>query len=240
MKLLPCLLFAASALPTLAQTQTKLNRSLQRELDSILVIDQKYRRYIAVTRNQRKADSLEKVLQLPKGQLFTYALTNMQRVDSSNLRRVEVIIQQHGYPGKALVGSPANEAVWYVVQHSDKIPKYLPLIKMAAEQKQIPFWMYAQMLDRQLMDAGKEQVYGTQAAGYRVLNKITGQPEQVMFLWPVAAPTRADERRHKAGFPETLAESARSLLNGPYKPVTLPYALQMQREAAELYKKQQK
>jgi hypothetical protein len=234
MKLPLFLLLIILALPALGQ-QTKLNRPLQRELDSIRTIDQKYRFLLAATRHQRKADSLETALHLPKGQLFTYALTHMQRVDSSNLRRMEVILQRYGYPGKSLVGTPANETAWYVIQHSDKIPQYLPLVKTAAEKGELPYWMYAQMLDRQLMQEGKEQLYGTQAAGYRVRNKQTGQPEQVMFLWPVSDPAHADVRRRKVGLTGTLAESAKSLV-GAYKPVTLEYAKQMQQEAEELAK----
>ena len=230
MKSLFCLGLVLATAPAFAQI--KLNLPLQRELDSILVQDQKYRYLMAGTRNG-KADSLEITLHIAKGQLFIYALTNMQRVDSSNLRRIEAIVRRYGYPGKSLVGTPANETVWYVIQHSDKIPKYLPLIKAAAEQKEIPFWMYAQMLDRKLMDEGQAQVYGTQGASYNVRNKTTNQPETVFLIWPIKDAAHVDERRRQAGSSNTLAENAASL-GIPYKPVSLNYAKQLAREAAQL------
>jgi hypothetical protein len=217
-------------LATSAFAQTKLNLRLQRELDSMQVLDRKYRRLIAATRNG-KADSVEATLHLAKGQLFTYALTHMLHVDSSNLRRVEVIMQRYGYPGKSLVGNPANEAAWYVIQHSNQIPKYLPQIKTAAEHGELPFWMYAQMLDRKLMDEGQPQLYGTQGASYNVHNKTTGQPETISFIWPVQDPAHANQRRRRAGFRNTLEKSSANM-GMPYKPITLPYAKAVQQQAA--------
>lgn len=237
MKLSLLLSFSTLALPALGQ-QARPNHPLQHELDSIRTVDQKYRFLLAATRHPHQADSLEQVLHLPKGQLFTYARSQMQRVDSSNLRRLEVILQRYGYPGKSLVGTPANETAWYVIQHSPKISQYLPLVKGAADKGELPYWMYAQMLDRQLMQEGKGQLYGTQAMSYRVRNKQSGQPEQVRFLWPVADTARANERRRQAGLSGTLAESARSL-TGAYQPVTLEYAKQMQQASAELAKQEQ-
>jgi hypothetical protein len=85
--------------------------------------------------------------------------------DSSNVKRVVVIIKQYGYPGKTLVGEPTNEAVFYVLQHSTVIDKYLPLIEKAVKEKQLPFHLYAMMKDRSLMYNKKEQIWGTQAKG---------------------------------------------------------------------------
>jgi hypothetical protein len=220
-----------------AFAQGKLNLRLQQELDSIQVLDRKYRRLIAATRSG-KADSVENKLHLAKGQLFNYALTNMLRVDSSNIRRVEVIMQRYGYPGKSLVGSPANETAWYVIQHSDKIPNYLPQIKTAAEHGELPFWMYAQMLDRKLMDEGKPQLYGTQGASYNVRNKTTGQSETISFIWPVQDPAHVNKRRRQAGFRNTLADSSADM-GMPYKPITLDYAKAVQQQAATEFEAQQ-
>ena len=230
MKLLLCLGLLAAALPTFAQRPRNLR--LQHELDSIRGLDQQYRHLLAAAR-RGKGDSLEAELHLPKGQLATYALANMQRVDSSNLRRVEEIIWRYGYPGKSLVGSPANTAAWYVLQHSDKIPQYLIWVKGAAEAGEIPYYLYAQMLDRKLMDDGQEQVYGTQAAGFTVLDHETGQRHTITFIWPIKDPKRVDKRRHEAGFPDTLAQSSADM-GIPYQPVSLEYALWLQDEAAKL------
>jgi predicted component of type VI protein secretion system len=57
-----------------------------------------------------------------------------------------------------------HESAWNIIQHSTKIVDYLPLIKNAAEHKELPFHLYAMMFDRDLSNKNKEQVYGTQAA----------------------------------------------------------------------------
>ncbi len=237
MKLLLSLSLALLALPALAQQQpTQLNPRLRHELDSIRVQDQQYRKIIARLR-KGKDDSLATALHLPPNQLYPYAIAHMHRADSSNLRRVEEIIWHYGYPGRSLVGSPTNEAAWYVIQHSEKIPQYLIWVKGAAEAGELPFRLYAQMLDRRLMDDGEEQVYGTQWAGYTVLDHATGKQHTIAFIWPIVDPKRVDQRRIRAGFATSLAQSA-DKLGIPYIPVTLEYALWLQQEAAELAKMQ--
>ena len=89
----------------------------------------------------------------------------MTRTDSTNTQRISQIISKHGCPGKSLVSTPTNEAAFYVIQHSQLIKQYLPLVKQAAEKGELSFRLYAMMLDRQLMFGGDEQVYGTQARG---------------------------------------------------------------------------
>lgn len=234
MKLLLSLSLALLALPALAQQQ--LNPRLRRELDSIKVQDQQYRKIMARLR-KGKADSLAAALHLPKAQLATYALSHLHRADSSNIRRVEEIIWRYGYPGKTLVGSPTNEAAWRVIQHSEKIPQYLIWVKGAAEAGEIPFYLYAQMLDRKLMDDGQEQVYGTQWAGYTVLDHETGRQHTIAFIWPISDARHVDQRRIRAGFATSLTQSA-DKLGIPYIPVTLEYALWLQQEAAALAKMQ--
>lgn len=109
-------------------------------------------------------------------QASAFLSRNMQRNDSSDLRRIVQILRQYGYPGKSLVGTPTNEAAFYVIQHAPlaTIDQYLPQIKQAAEKGELPFRLYAMMLDRQLMYKGHEQVYGTQGRGYMVENPTTG------------------------------------------------------------------
>jgi hypothetical protein len=230
MKLLLCLGLSIFSLSAFAQKP--FNRRLQHELDSIQGQDWRYRNMVGLL-HAGKADSLAQALHLPSSQLFAYARTQMHRADSSNLRRVEEIIWRYGYPGQSLVGSPANMAAWYVLQHSTKIPQYLVWVKGAAEAGEIPFRFYAQMLDRKLMDDGQEQVYGTQWAGYTVLDHATGKQHTIAFIWPVRDPTRVDKLRRQAGLTTTLAESS-AALGIPYQGVTLDYALWVQGEAEKL------
>jgi len=230
MKLLLSLSLALLALPALAQSP--LNLRLRHELDSIRVQDWRYRKILSRLR-QGKADSLAAALHLPEEELGDYAYTHMQRADSSNLRRVEDIIWRYGYPGKTLVGRPVNEAAWYVIQHSDKIAQYLIWVKGAAEAGEIPFYRYAQMLDRKLMDDGQEQLYGTQWGGYTVLDHATGKQQTIALIWPIKDASQVDKRRREAGFATSLAQSA-AKIGIPYIPVSLEYALWLQQEAAAL------
>jgi hypothetical protein len=232
MKLLLYLLLGLVTLPALGQGQRPLNRRLQHELDSIRGQDQRYRKLMARFR-RGKADSLATVLHVPKAQVASYVLAAMHRTDSTNLRRVEDIIWRYGYPGKSLVGSPTNEAAWAVLQHSYKIPQYLVWVQGAAEAGEIPYPLYAQMLDRKLMDDGQEQLYGTQTTGYTVLDHATGRQRTIAFVWPIQDLAHVDKRRRQAGFTTTLAQSA-AAKGFPAQPATLEYALWLQQEAAQL------
>jgi hypothetical protein len=199
-------------LPQLAAAQAILNQPLKHELDSIYAVDQKWRSLLFDPHQRHRPDSLARALGVTRESLPTYIPRQMMRTDSTNLVRVKQILKQYGYPGKTLVGEPTNEAAWYVIQHSDDINQYLPLIKKAAGKGELPFYLYAQMLDRQLMRDGKAQLYGTQAFGYNVLNPKTGRREaQPPFVWPIRDAAGVNERRKKAGFPTTVEQNAANL-----------------------------
>ena len=224
MKAILCLLTGLSATPAFAQT--RLNLPLKRELDSLLVQDQKYRAVIG-PQPAHVTDSLATTLQVPKDQVTNQLITRMLLTDSSDSRRVSAIVRRYGYPGKSLVGTPTNEAVWYVIQHSNKIAAYLPLIKATAERGELPYYLYAKMLDRQLMYEGREQLYGTQGRSYNILNKSSGQREMTIFIWPIKDANQVNERRKKAGFPDTVEENA-ARLHIPYKAMTLEQAKKLE------------
>lgn len=201
-------------------SQSKINSALKKELDSIYIVDQKPREIFTSSLLQTHADSLAIVYNVPKDQLLGHLITKMNVTDSTNLLRVEQIIKQYGYPGISLVGTPTNEAVFFVIQHSKNIDEYLPLIKKAAEEKELKFSLYAMMLDRALMFKGKEQLYGTQVMGFEVVNEQTKQKEFVRFVWPIENPSEVNNRRKDAGFPVTVEENAKRL-GVDYKVLTL-------------------
>jgi hypothetical protein len=146
--------------------------------------------------------------------------------DSSNMLRIVKIIQQYGYPGKSLVGVPTNETAFYVIQHSRLIKQYLPLVKQAADKGELPFRLYAMMLDRQLMFEGKEQLYGTQASGYAAKDPTTGKEQQKFFIWPIKDAAGVNQRRRQAGFEQTVEENAKRL-GTTYRVLTLEQAKKM-------------
>jgi hypothetical protein len=210
-----------------ARAQTKVNLPLKHELDSIYVLDQKYRELLSVKLDSNKVDSLTKIYSVNKENLTNYIWKLQTEADSSNVKRVVEIIKQYGYPGKTLVGEPTNEAVFYVIQHSTVIDKYLPLIEKAAKEKQLPFHLYAMMKDRSLMYNKKEQIWGTQAKGMNVVNKETGKPKWAFFIWPITDPDNVNKRRKDAGFPQTVEENAKRM-GLTYKVYTLEQALKGQ------------
>jgi hypothetical protein len=218
----PLLLLLLGLLPLLAAAQTTpQNPRLKHELDSIYAVDQRWRSMLFDTRINRRPDSLARALGVTRESLPTYVPSQMLRTDSANQVRMKAILKQYGYPGTTLVGVPTNEAAWYVIQHSPDIDQYLPLIKKAAGKGELPFYLYAQMLDRQLMREGKEQRYGTQAMGYNVLDPLTGRREaQTPFVWPIKDAAEVNERRKKAGFTTTVEQNATNL-GIPYRMVTL-------------------
>lgn len=197
-----------------------INTQLKKELDSMYVLDQKYRELMQIKQDPKKADSLAKVYRVNPEDLSDHLWNRQNAVDESNIERVEAIIKQYGYPGQTLVGSPSNEAVFYVIQHSEKIDQYLPLVEKAAQEKQLPFKLFAMMKDRSLMQNEKEQIYGTQASGFSAMNKATGKAEWTWIIWPIADPANVNKRRKEAGFDQTVEENAKRL-NVDYKVLTI-------------------
>ena len=194
-----------------SQAQTKINHNLKTELDLILKSDQILREYIdSETTENRKTEILKETGYSKEGFLGNiWGIINKQ--DSINLIKVEKIIAKYGYPGKTLVGEPTNEAVWYVIQHTGKIAQYFPLIEKAGVNNEIDFTKVAMMQDRLLTSQGKEQIYGTQGAGRRIINKETGKEQYFRYILPIKNPEGVNELRKNAGFTSTVEENAKRL-----------------------------
>ncbi len=209
--------------------QTSFNTTLKKELDSLKILDQKYR--ADLNANMRgKGDSLAVVYGVRKEDLNDYLWKLQGELDSLNTLKVEKIIEEYGYPGISLVGKPTNEVAFYIIQHSKVIDKYLPVFKEAAEKNELRFVLYATMLDRSLMFRDQEQIYGTQSSGMSVKNQTTGDWENLSFIWPIKDPSRVNERRKAAGFSQTVEESAKSL-GIEYKVFNLEEILKLRKEA---------
>lgn len=164
-----------------------LDLDLKRSLDSIMVLDQKYRS------NNPNPEDWEKQMV----------------IDSSNINYIGGLIEQHGYPGRSLVGEEAQHAAWYVIQHSNNIDAYIDLIEKAAKENELPYRQYAMMLDRHLMGQNKPQVYGTQGSSY-----FFGTPNQMSFIWPIKNVDSVDILRKEAGFESTMIANAKRMF-GP-------------------------
>ncbi|WP_312304687.1 DUF6624 domain-containing protein [Chryseobacterium sp.] len=203
------LLFLGLSSFLMSAQQEKLNETLKKELKDIYYWDQIYREYFdnsisAKRKSEIKNELFKKGVDTTK---MTWALAVEK--DSANMTRVEKIIAEYGYPGKTMVGEPENKTVWFVIQHSKKIGKYLPLIKEAGKKNEIPFRQVATMEDRYLMDQGKEQIYGTQ--GYGSFWNENGKDYKTEYIWPIKDPENVNKIRKEAGFTKTVEEYAKDI-----------------------------
>lgn len=213
-----------------ARAQGAPNAALKKELDSLFAADQRYRGFLMSKNLGGKGDSLARAWNVPREQVFNHLNREVDRIDSSNLQRIEQIIGQYGYPGKTLVGEPTHVAAFYIIQHSPKIKQYIPLIEAAARKGELPFHEYAKMQDRLLMQEGKEQIYGTQGRGFAQFGP-DGKPGPMQFIiWPIKDPKDVNRRRKEAGFTETVEENAQRL-GIEYKVLTLEEAKAMEKNA---------
>ncbi|SEF15130.1 DUF6624 domain-containing protein [Jiangella alba] len=113
--------------------------------------------------------------------------------DQERTDRLAEIVDEHGWPGSDLVGTDGASAAWVIAQHSDLDPEFqqraLELMRPAAEAGRADLGELAYLEDRVALNAGGEQVYGTQIAC------VDGVPEPA----PLADPETVDERRAEAG-----------------------------------------
>ena len=130
--------------------ESTINVALRNELIEIQKEDQKYR--MQMQEVERGSDEMDALWE------------KQSAVDEKNIKRIEEIIEKHGYPGKSLVGSQAMGAAFLVIQHADLSyqEKYLPLITEAAEKGEMQKSSLALLIDRVRMRNGEPQVYGTQ------------------------------------------------------------------------------
>lgn len=202
-------------LPAVKNAKPKLNLSLKQRLDSIAVLDQKYRKLMQ-TQSIDERKKLGESMGLSEAE-YSGDLSQMQSVlDSVNMVFVESYLLQNGYPGKSVVGEESSLVAWNVLQHNpDKIPLYLPLVKKAAEAGEIPKTSAAMMEDRYLMMEGKPQIYGTQGMSY--------DDARGSFIWPTENPETLNQRRKEAGFEETIEEYSKVLFGKDfvYEPRTM-------------------
>lgn len=220
------LLFTLSTF--LINAQQKVNEALKKELDEIMKVDQGYRMLFDTEITPEKKEKLLKDLNIDKEEFEKKNWQLVAEHDSLNMQKIENIIAQYGYPGKTLVGEPTNQAAWYVIQHSNKIGKYLPLIKEAGKKKEIPFTWVAMMEDRYLMNENKEQIYGTQGKGEMTKDK-DGKQVFINFVWPVKDPKNVNKKRKEAGFDSTVEENAQRMFGKDFKyePYTLQQVLEI-------------
>jgi peroxiredoxin/uncharacterized membrane protein YphA (DoxX/SURF4 family) len=194
-------------LETLPTANPSLDLNLKYTLDSIAVLDQKYRQLMHLPDGEERKALGEKLglgAEDYTGDLWTRQIA----IDTSNLHMIERIFKTKGYPGKTIVGTPTNTAAWYVIQHSNKIGEYLPLIKEAGKEGELPFRLVAMMEDRYLMEQGKMQIYGTQGMTYNNTPNM---------IWPIEDHENVNQRREEAGFIQTIEQYGKDLFGDDFE-----------------------
>ena len=182
-------------------TQTRINTDLKKELDVIKFTDQAFRRQYDPYMPEQERRNIADSLNMDYDEMRKNLLGLMNKYDAENIKKIETIIAKYGYPGKSLVGEPTNRAAFLVIQYSNKISEFLPIVKLAAENGELPFRLYAMMIDRQLMYKGEEQIYGSQG----------DERNGVAIIWPIKDAVNVNKLRKKAGFPETIEEYSKIL-----------------------------
>jgi hypothetical protein len=197
-----------------------IDEALKKQLNDILATDQGIREYLDTEVTESRKDSLSQILGYSREELGKNVFAIMNKIDSVNLIKVEEIIQKHGYPGKSMVGEPANTTVFYVIQHApSKIPTYFNLIKSAGRKGELPYHYVAMMEDRMLTSEGKLQIYGTQGFIMMLPDPKTGERKPFGYIMPIKNPRKVNKRRKKAGFKTTVEANAKRM-GIDYKPYT--------------------
>lgn len=183
----------------LEKSKASLDLNMKKRLDSIGILDQKYRELMRTETPEARAE-LGKKLKMSAAEYTADIFDAQAVIDSANMVYIESLFRQYGYPGKSMVGEPTNTVAYKVLQRNpEKIAKYIGLIKEAGKKGEISKVLVATMEDQYLMNEGKPQVYGTQA---RI------EEDGQKFIWPIKDAENVNERRKNAGFTKTIEEYA--------------------------------
>jgi hypothetical protein len=164
------------------------------------------------------------------GHLFRGYHPKMAEVHSRNAERLRDIIDQHGWPGRTLVGDRGARAAWLIVEHAIAYPQLmrsgLELIRDASRQGEVSQAEVAVLEDRIRVLEGRPQLYGTQ---------YDWDDHGEMSPLPIEDPGGVDARRLAIGLPR-LGESTKRVRDGTRAAGELPPAdLQQRRQEAETW-----
>ncbi|WP_157974394.1 DUF6624 domain-containing protein [Lewinella sp. IMCC34183] len=114
------------------------------------------------------------------------------RTDHENLERITSFLDKCGVPVRTEINEEQLAGIWAVLQHGNLATReqYLPILVTAAERGDLPWGTIAMMRDRNLVERGEPQLYGTQ---------LGVSPAGENFLHPVASPEAVDQRRAEMG-----------------------------------------
>lgn len=207
------LIFLVISVFGFSQNQDCDAKVLQKELVEIFDYDQSFRILTdEAESNIKKRNELAKEYKISPDSIVNYLYQKMEKTDSMNLLKVENMIKECGFPEISKVGLIASNGAWAVIHHSDKLPEYIDVLKIAAENKELSYSSYASSLDRVLMHENKPQIYGTQANEVDIKDPKTGLVEKKVIIWPVENQEKLNELRKSIGLlPKNIRRYATSL-----------------------------
>lgn len=139
------------------------------------------------------------------GSLFDGYNERMAELHRRHNARLALVLAEHGWPGRALVGEDGAAAAWLLLQHAILDPPLMrlavTLLERAVLANDAEPGHQAFLVDRIRTMEGRPQVYGTShdwdEAGH-------------LSPLPIDDPATVDERRRQVGL-EPLAENTRRL-----------------------------
>lgn len=123
------------------------------------------------------------------------ALRKLQEIkNEKNLKELESLISEKGWPERSQVGEAASSAAFYILQHSNAKAQeaYLPMFEKCCRKNEGNWQQYALMFDRMRMNKNQPQRYGT----HTYMDPAAGKPNQ---LYPLEDEKRVDEWRREIG-----------------------------------------
>jgi hypothetical protein len=135
------------------------------------------------------------VRKLGPGSPVVTALRKLQAmINDNNLKELESLLAQKGWPKRSEVGPEAAGAAFFVVQHSnaEAQAQYISLFEQRCREGEANCQQYALMFDRMRMNQNKPQRYGT----HSYLDPSKGRTDE---LYPLEDPSKVDEWRKEIG-----------------------------------------
>ncbi len=151
----------------------KFNRPLMDTLEKVSENDQMYRKDTNLSSLGSDSEPWRKQTEL----------------DIENLKIIEKVIKNYGYPGKRLVGSELSDVAFLVIQHApvEKQELYLSAVEKAVKNCDLDRTNLPYLIDRIRMRKKIPQLYGTQL--------IWNNMKEKLELYPVEDIQSVDYRR---------------------------------------------
>jgi len=165
-----------------AKHQKYTNPELTKELWRMKIKDQAFYYHIKLADKQNGMDSP-----------IIKALWELKHlINDENLKRIEKIIDEIGWPKQSEVGSSASQTAFFIIQHAnlETQKKYLPAMKEAANNKEASWSSLALLIDRIEMRKGRPQIYGSQ---------ISRDEEGKYKVFEILEPEYVNQRRKEVG-----------------------------------------